>query len=191
MKTLVFFLEEPSAEEMLKGILPKILPKSIPVKYCIFEGKQDLEKRMPLRLRAWKDPNCAFLVMRDQDSGDCKKIKHNLLDLCSNAGDVSPVIRIACRELESFYLGDLAAVERGLGITGFMKRQKKAIYRDPDRIGTPAEELKKLTKGLYQKVAGSRCIAPHLDLHNNKSHSFNVLVKGIQKLVKDKLVESP
>lgn len=50
------------------------------------------------------------------------------------------------------------------------------------RLKNPAEELKKLTNGLYQKVAGSRSIAPCLDLHNNKSHSFNVLIKGIRKL---------
>ncbi len=29
MKTIVFFLEEPSAREMLEGVLPRILPEDI------------------------------------------------------------------------------------------------------------------------------------------------------------------
>jgi hypothetical protein len=183
MKTLVFLLEEPSAEEMLKGLLPKILPETIISEFRIFEGKQDLEKRISRILRAWKKPNCVFLVMRDQDSGDCRKIKQKIINLCCEAGQASAVVRIACRELESFYLGDLAAVERGLGVAGLSKRQDKAKYRTPDRLENPSQELEKLTNGLYQKVAGSRSIGPCLDLGNNKSYSFNVLLSGIRKLV--------
>jgi hypothetical protein len=37
MTTLVFLLEEPSAREMLKGILPKILPKTVGPEYKVFE----------------------------------------------------------------------------------------------------------------------------------------------------------
>ncbi len=33
MTTLVFLLEEPSAREMLKGILPRILPKTVVPEY--------------------------------------------------------------------------------------------------------------------------------------------------------------
>ena len=46
MMTLVFFLEEPSAQEMLKGILPKILPENIQPRFVIFDGKQDLERQL-------------------------------------------------------------------------------------------------------------------------------------------------
>jgi hypothetical protein len=137
MKILVFFLEEPSAEEMLKGILPKILPESIQAKFHVFEGKQDLERRMPRILRAWRVPHCSFLIMRDQDSGNCKKIKQKLLSLCQKARHPSSVVvRIACRELESFYLGDLAAVEQGLDIAGLIKKQNKSLYRDPIELAT-------------------------------------------------------
>ena len=40
MTYLVCMLEEPSAEEMLKAVLPKILPKTVYVRYMVFEGKQ-------------------------------------------------------------------------------------------------------------------------------------------------------
>ncbi len=45
-------------------------------------------------------------------------------------------------------------------------------------------ELEKLTARKYQKISGSRAIAPHLKIDgSNKSKSFNELLKGIKKLV--------
>ena len=49
MKTIIFFLEEPSAKEMLAGVLPRILPENIQIRYIIFQGKQDLEKNIQLK----------------------------------------------------------------------------------------------------------------------------------------------
>jgi hypothetical protein len=186
MRRLIFLLEEPSAEEMLKGILPKMLPDGIHPEFKVFEGKQDLEKGLPRILRAWRTPCCSFIVIRDQDSGDCHVVKQKLRILCQEAGrnDVPVLIRIACHELESFYLGDLAAVEKGIGVTGLAGMQNKKKYRDPDRLGSPSDELERLTAGLYEKVSGSRAIAPYFILEQNRSHSFHVLVSGIRKLLK-------
>jgi hypothetical protein len=182
MKHLVCFLEEPSAREMLKGILPILLPDEIVPIYVVFEGKQDLEKQLARKLRGWLEPDTLFLVMRDQDSSDCKKVKKHLLDLCCEAGRPKTLVRIACHELESFYFGDLGAVREGLGISNIVEYQRKAKYRDPDSILNPSAELEKLTNGQYQHVMGSRSIAPYLSLDNNTSHSFNVLISGIKKL---------
>ncbi len=41
MRTLVFFLEEASAREMLKGLLPRFLPSDVESRFVVFEGKQD------------------------------------------------------------------------------------------------------------------------------------------------------
>jgi len=183
MMTLVFFLEEPSAEEMLKGILPKILSDHVVPRFIVFEGKQDLEKQLGRRLKLWRAPNSRFLVMRDQDSGDCRVIKQNLLDKCKAAHNPKTIVRIACHELESFYIGDLKAVEKGLEIRGLSKQQNKKKFREPDSLFNPAQELKGLTKNFYQKVSGSRAIGRHLDLENNLSHSFFVLVKAIKRVI--------
>jgi len=78
MRNLVCLLEEQSAQYMLEGILDRILPEGITVKYITFEGKQDLEKQLEKRLRYWKTPKTVFLVMMDQDSGNCLTIKQNL-----------------------------------------------------------------------------------------------------------------
>lgn len=185
MKTMVFFLEEPSAREMLEGLLPRVLPEEFEKRYIIFKGKQDLERHLEKRLRGWRLPDSAFVVIRDQDSGDCHVIKAKLLDLCQKAGRNGVLVRVACRELESFYLGDLEAVEKGLGLSGLAGRQNGRKFRSPDALGSPSEELFRLTEKVYQKVSGSRSIAPHLKLDGNRSHSFNVLVSGIRKLVED------
>lgn len=95
MKTIVFFLEEPSAKEMLAGVLPRMLPKNIQIRYVVFQGKQDLEKNLKLKLRGWRVPNCSFIIMRDQDSGDCKTIKSKLIKLCEDAGKKEAIVRIA------------------------------------------------------------------------------------------------
>jgi len=182
MTQLVFFLEEPSAREMLKGLLPKLLPANVTPQYVVFEGKQDLEKRLTMRLKAWQHPNAKFIVMRDQDNGNCVTIKQNLVQQCTASGKPETLVRIACHELETFYLGDLNAVELAIGPSKIGNLQNKAKYRDPDRLANPSEELKKLAPD-YQKVSGSRAIGPLLDINNNQSNSFNALVNGVRRLL--------
>ncbi|MBA3593864.1 MAG: DUF4276 family protein [Pseudomonadota bacterium] len=184
MKELVFCLEEESAQAMLEELLPRLLPLGdIVFRYITFQGKQDLEKQLPRKLRGYQNPLAKFVVVRDQDSHpDCKVVKARLVDICSQAGKPNAMVRIACRELESFYLADLAAVEQGLAIAGLAHLQAKMKYRSPDYLGSPSRELFMLTRGQYQKVGGSRAIGAYLDLDNSRSDSFRNLVAGIRKL---------
>ena len=185
MKELVFLLEEESAKAMLQGLLPRLLPDGFNVRFIVFEGKQDLENQLKRRLWGYRNPEARFLVMRDQDNHpDCTAVKARLSDLVREAGHQgTTLVRIACRELESFYLADLAAVEQGLGIVKLARQQAKASFRAPDALGSPSRELCALTRGAYQKVGGSRAIGPFLDLDNVRSPSFRNLVSGIRRLV--------
>lgn len=184
MTELVFLLEESSAAAMLEGVLPRIIPAEIVPRYMIFEGKQDLEQQLVRRLRGYRNPHALFVVMRDQDAHpDCKKVKRRLVGLCKEAGRPAALVRIACKELESFYLADLEAVEQGLELSGIAGRQQTRKFRDPDRLNSPKKELRALTKNRYQPVSGSRAIGPHLDLENSRSRSFRNLVLGIRRLV--------
>lgn len=183
MTHIVFFLEERSAQEMLGGLLPRLLPQEAFSFQCIpFEGKRSLQKQLPIKLRGWLTPNTLFVVLQDQDNADCHELKRQLADLCNNAGKPETLIRIACRELESWYLADLNAVEQGLEVTNLLRHQNTPRYRDPDKKPQPARMLQNLTGGAYQKVAGSRAIGPHLDLDNARSASFRNFITGVRRI---------
>lgn len=180
MKELVFLLEEASARAMLEGLLPRLIPEDLTTRCIVFEGKQDLEKQLARKIRGYRNPEARFIVLRDQDAHpDCIALKATLAELCAETGRGDILIRIACRELESFYLADLAAVEKGLGLMGLAKQQQQRKYRSPDTLASPSRELHALTKGHYQKVGGSRAISAHLDLANGRSASFRNLISGI------------
>lgn len=133
MSHLVFFLEEASAAAMLKAVVPHLVPEGISIHYYFFEGKQDLEKRLEHRLRGWNKPDTRFIIMRDQDSADCRSVKSRLMEIILRSGKAEVcLVRIACHELESFYLGDLAAVEKAFPRCKAAHFQKGRLYRDPD-----------------------------------------------------------
>lgn len=180
-KLLVFLLEEESMYEVLNVLLPRILPPNVSFKLIYHNGKQELEKAIPYKLRRWKAPNVHFVIVRDQNSDDCIKLKQRLKHLCQQAGQPEALIRIVCHELESWFLGDLAAVETAFNLKGLAKQQDKRKYREPDKLTNAAEELQKLVKN-YRKISGARAIVPHLDLINNRSHSFHVFITGVQNL---------
>jgi hypothetical protein len=181
VKTIVFLLEEPSAQDALQGLLPNVLPPEVAVEYLVFEGKQDLEKRLVRRIRGWLKPNCAFVVLRDQDSGDCQVIKRNLVDLCEKAGKPHTAVRIACRTLESWFVGDWDSVGQAFNRPKLSKLSSKAIYQNPDRLENPVTEIRKVIPD-YQKRDGARRIGSLLAPERNRSHSFHLFVKTVRRL---------
>lgn len=183
IENVVFFLEGPSEKDFLEGLWPTVMPAHIAPHFQVFQGKQDLEKQLVRRMKYWLKPNSRFIVMRDQDSGDCTDIKARLRRLCDEAGQPAAVIRIACRELETFFVGDWAAIAAGFGKPALAAQAKKAKYRTPDKLGNPAEEIKRHLAS-YQKREGARKIAPHLKTVNNKSPSFRVLMQTLEDMAK-------
>jgi hypothetical protein len=186
MKTIAFFLEELSAKVMLEGFIKAHFnydPAEFDLQYRVHEGKQDLENHLERKIKFWKTPDTVFIVMRDQDSGDCLAIKKKLKKKCKAAGHPDAIIRIACHELESFFLGDPAAIEKGLGIHNLMKHDRRKLFQQPDSIDQPAKQLAYITKNKYQKIDGSRKIAPCMNPAINTSNSFNVLYKTLCQLL--------
>ena len=189
MSELVFLLEEPSAKEMLESLLPRMLDQGITFRCIPFEGKQDLEKQLMRKIRAYQNEQARFIVLRDQDSSpDCTVVKRNLLDLCQQSSKADRcIVRIACRELETFYLADLQAVEQALGIMGLRQHQLKRKFRAPDHLDRPSKELKALTKSGYEKVVGSRLIGRYLNLDNSRSPSFRNFIAAIRRMERELL----
>jgi Domain of unknown function (DUF4276) len=181
MKHLVFLLEEPSAQDALQVWVPQWVSAEVRVHYMVFQGKQDLERRMVMRMREWLLPETQFVVMRDQDNGDCKAIKATLKNLCVKAGKPDAVVRIACRELEAFFIGDWHAVAKALDRPALAKLASKPAYRNPDALVAPSRELERLIPG-YQKRDGARRIAPLVDPGRNRSASFHALRTAVMGL---------
>ncbi|UYM18192.1 DUF4276 family protein [Endozoicomonas euniceicola] len=179
MIQLVFMLEEHSAKILLESLLPRVLPPEVSFLCIPHEGKQDLEKSIPIKLKNWNVPNSWFVVIRDKDQSDCTQLKQRLQEICEASGRPETLIRIAVHELESWFLGDLAAVGAAFDQPRLAGRQQSKKFRNPDALANAQEELKKLVKG-YQKVAGARKISPHLSLNTNKSVSFQHLLSGLQ-----------
>jgi hypothetical protein len=183
MSELVFLLEEASAKAMLEQLVPRLVGTKISARYITFEGKQDLDKQLARRIRGYLNPEARFIVLRDLDSNtDCKKLKSSLLTKVSSTGKLPrTLVRIACQELEAFYLGDLQAVETALNIKNLAGQQAKRRFRDPDAIVNPKQELKSLTNNEYTQISGSRLLGQHLDLDNTRSRSFAHLIDAIRK----------
>lgn len=187
MKTLVCLVEGDAEKLLVRNLFERLVPPGMAGLTVVkFEGKQDLEKRLEAKLRGWLAPGSGFLVLRDQDSDDCRAVKARLLAKVRASGKAVTTsrVRIACHELESYYLGDLEAVEKGMGIFRLGTRQNQKRYRDPDNaVSNPKQELQRLTGNRYQEIGGTRAIAPHLLLNGaNRSRSFNVLVSAIREL---------
>lgn len=111
-------------------------------------------------------------------------MKNELVQLCKEAGRPDTLVRIVCAELESWYLGDLEAVGIAYETESIRSRQNNRKFRDPDRLGNPKEELKKLVK-TYQQISGARNIARHMKIDSNTSHSFRVFIDGIRRITAD------
>ena len=176
---LVFLLEEKSMKHFLDGILPRILPENVVFYTIPHEGKSDLKKSIPIKLKGWNIPDSKFVIVQDQDSNDCKNLKQELVDLCSGTNR-EVLVRIACRELEAWYFGDLEAVSRAYNknLRGLTKQKK---YREPDQIVAPKQELKKILPQ-HQQISGARMIAEYIEPERNTSKSFQVFVDGVKKL---------
>ena len=180
---IVFLLEERSMAALLNGLLPRVFP-GISFRCVPHEGKQDLERSIPRKLKAWRVPGVRFVVVRDKDAGECQVLKDRLQRLCAAAGREDTLVRIACQELEAWYLGEPDALADVFANDRLRAIGRKARFRDPDAVEQPARALQRLVPE-FQKVSGARRMAKHLTREANRSRSFQVMLRGIEKLVAD------
>lgn len=169
-------------QNLLEGLLPRLFPDLQFV--CIpHEGKADLERSIPRKLRAWREPGVRFVILRDNDSGDCLALKDRLRQLCREGGRDDALVRIVCQELEAWYLGEpdaLASAFPGANL----RRISSPRYRNPDAISNPSHQMKQLIPG-FGKIAGARAMAGQLTRYRNRSASFAAFLDGLEKLCSD------
>lgn len=182
---LVFMVEEPSMRSFLKELLPRILPDKISYDILAHEGKTDLENSIPRKIRGFNIPGyeIRFVILRDQHGGDCIAMKRRLQQLCEQAGCNNALIRIVCSELESWYLGDLAAIETAFQINNLSAMQNNRSYRNPDQLTNAADLMSQLIPG-FTKSNGCK-IVRYINLTENRSHSFQVFLSGLQRIINE------
>ena len=181
MNRLVFLLEEDSMRILLEGLLPKLFPELL--FQCVpHDGKQDLEKSIPRKLKTWREPGVRFIVVRDQDSADCHQVKAELAQLCRRAGRRAVLIRVVCRELEAWYIGEPQALKQAFPATrpSALRELGKDRYQNPDTVVRPSDIIAKLIPE-FQKRSGARRMAASLS-RRNTSNSFRVFVEGVERL---------
>jgi hypothetical protein len=189
MARIEILTEEPSMSEVLAIILPKILSNQwiLGENYFIraHEGKSDLQKSIPRKIKAFSNYHepVGVIILHDQDAYDCKDLKAKLLDICNKNGDCPTLIRIVCRELESWYLGDMSAIKQAYPKFKIDQYRFKAKFRKPDELNA-VDEIKKVLPE-FQKVASAKAISPYLDIKDqNKSESFIHFVSEINRFLK-------
>lgn len=201
MSHIEFIVEEPSAEESLNKLLPKIINKGVTYSIHPHNGKAELLKKLPNRLKGYKNwipSNYKIVVLIDRDNQDCRKLKSKLEQIACTAGFVTKssakgggfqlLNRIAIEELEAWFFGDIEAL-----VTVYPKVSpnlaQKAPYRNPDAIqGGTWEKLEKVLQkagyfitGLSKGKVASE-ISEFMVPERNRSKSFQVFVSGIKTI---------
>ncbi|MEW6267516.1 MAG: DUF4276 family protein [Thermodesulfobacteriota bacterium] len=187
-----FLLEETSAEEALKAILPKILGLNNTWTIHAHQGKRDLLAKLENRLKGysrWLPEDSVIVVLIDEDRRDCLALKQRLENTALVAGlgtsshhgrrdRIQVVNRIAVEELEAWFFGDMEALLTAYPRI-FRRLDREAPYRDPDAIrGGTWEALARVLKRAgylresLSKIEVARTVSRHMDPRRNKSRSF-------------------
>ena len=183
---LEVLVEEPSAEEALRHILPKVLRGRAKSKIVNLGSKYKLLKLLPARLAAYRvriddGEDLRILVLIDRDADDCVKLKKQLEQIVGAAGlptkshpDAAGrflvVNRIMIEELEAWFIGDTDALRSAFPSLPPI-RNARGIFNNPDNVqGGTWEALHRLLKrhGIYRssypKIEVARRVAPHLTI---------------------------
>ena len=168
---------------LLDGLLPRLFP-GLQFRCVPHEGKSDLERSIPRKLRGWREPGVRFAVVRDNDGGDCHALKDDLRGLCRAGRRDDTLIRIACQALEAWYLGEPDALADAFGREAVRRIGQQARFREPDAVSRPSEAVEELAPE-FQKVSGARRMAQHMTRERNRSTSFRVFMAGIEAVAAD------
>ena len=182
-----FFLEELSAEEVLRRILPKILSPHVTCIFHVFEGKEDMLEELPKHLKGhqWIPNDWRIIVLIDEDRRDCHELKAYLEKAAHEAGfvtksgaapneDFQVVNRLAIEELEAWFFGDIEALHAAYPRIS-INLDTKAKYRNPDTIAGGTDKV--LERLLIQKTT-IRDDYPRLRWHRTLHHTWNQVGTG-------------
>jgi hypothetical protein len=181
-------------EAFLRVLLPSVLPEETTFVLHTYQGKYDLIRKLPSRLRGysnWLPSTQRVLVLVDRDDDDAEQLKALLESIAEVAGLTTKTAasggswqaanRIAIEELEAWYFGDWAAVQAAYPRVN-SSIPNKAAFRDSDRIaGGTWEAFERVLQAAgyfkegLRKVEAAQEIAAHFDVSRCTSGSFTQL----------------
>jgi len=190
-------VDEPSKEEALKNLVPRIIG---PAHSFGIKGYE--EKKLVARLRGYKriGGSQVIVVLRDEDRKDCHQLKSRMEKMAQDGGLITKsqarpgqnyrlINRIAIEELEAWFFGDVPALVRAYpGVPDTLA--EKAPYRNPDAIsgGTWEALFRVLQKAGYYRALRrppkkelARKISAHMDPDRNRSRSFQVFREALKQ----------
>ena len=161
------------------------------VSYVIYphQGKQDLEKALRATLPTIsKIPGAKILITRDQDNEDCKILKSRLLQIVEDNCVCDFRIRIICRELEAWFLGDLTAISKAYPRFKTKSISGKTALRNVDTIQQPSKYLLKQIpefskRSSLPKLEVAESVSKNMTIEENKSESFNQTIRAVKELI--------
>lgn len=188
MIVLHVFTEEPSAKNVFQAILPRILPPSVHFRIYDHQGKQDLEHALKSAIPSIsKIPGSRVLVTRDQDN-DCKELKKALVAILDKKCSCPYFVRIICQELESWFLGDMVAVQKAYARFKAESYINRAEFRNVDSLQKPHQQILEIIpeysgRTSLPKLETSEKIAEFLEVQRNTSKSFHHTIDCIKRLI--------
>ncbi|MDA4891589.1 DUF4276 family protein [Streptomyces sp. MPA0124] len=203
---LEVLLEEPSAENALRILVPRLVSHAeehVNFELRVFRGKDDLLRKLPDRLRGYaswaRHADVRILVLVDRDDDECVVLKREIDRLAVEAGltlhtrDAVPTggsfkTRIACEEIEAWFLGDAEALRSAYPRVA-KNFEHRAGFRDVDNIhGGTWEKLQRIlqdagyfSNGL-RKIELARTLAPLMSTDHNRSVSFRYFCEAVRDL---------
>ena len=182
MNNIYFFIEGKSDKAFLKPFITRFFKiKLEEIVYIVFNGKKKFKKNLSKRIKSITKNDKAIILI-DQDNENCKKLKQQILDECKEATS-NILIRIACRELENWYLGDIESIIKIYPKSKAINYDK-AKYRNIDSL-EGSKELSQITNKEYKKIEGSEQLGKiiNTNFNKNKSLSFKIFCKSLERFI--------
>ena len=191
---MIFFLvEDYSTKKFLEGILPRLGFEQYDFNIKSHRGKEDLTSNLHKIVPSLSKRAQQIIIILDQDKQDCMKLKNELNEKMVHCA-CEYKIRIACYELEAWFLGDMTAISKCSPRFKASFFQGKEKYRDIDNFTKikPSTEIENIIpdwkKDYSSKPKFAETIAQFMSLEQrsskqaNRSYSFHVLLETLVEL---------
>jgi len=188
---IVFLVEDYSMKKFFEGILPRLGFKEDSFEIKHHRGKDDLICNLNKVVPSLSKRAQQIIVIIDQDRQDCIALKNKIkTKMAWCVCDYK--IRIACYELEAWFLGDMQAIAQCSAKFKATFFQNKEKYRNVDNIPKPSRVIEEIIPD-YKKQYSSKdkfaesmskfiSLAEQNLVQANRSHSFHICLKTLHSI---------